>query len=184
MILFTVKRYSNFRNWVCYLFILYNILNTYHRIEIHSGHHKPDMTNLSVIPDLICLVTTFVYSNLSILIVILLINLIGIVSAILTLNSSDIGRKTLIVLFKINIVFNVLNIISEIAIAYLTVLIYLQNTQLNFFRCIWITNYNLQHLIESMALIFLLLWIIKQFKSPGIKNLFHKKSVPEITGTL
>jgi len=184
MSIFTIKRHLLFVRIVCCLFIWYNIQNFYHHYNAYQVFSKP--LHIGSIygweSNLIIWLSSQGYYTLWALIVVGIVNAAGIAVAILVFKNKLTWLRLLIIMLYATIVFNVLNLLRELAFFY--VIAHLRRnyipTSWNFYR-FW---YEAQPALGTFLFIVILFWIIKQFKSEPVRNLLQQKSAPEISGTL
>ncbi len=180
MSIFTIKRHLLFVRIVCCVFIWYNFQNAWNlSVSDHEFSHQS--LGFGPIIDFIWNVSNYIHTNLLILIVISLINLMAIVSSIFTLLLKEAGRKWMIVFLYITIGIVISQFLSELTMV--RWFLSKQDGSADFGSVLLNIFMYYQPVLTIPISVPVLFWIIKQFKSQPIKNLFQQKSAPEISGT-
>ena len=173
MSIFTIKRHLLFLRVVCCLFILYNIQNANH--HYYATLQSTHSSGLGPIVDLFFGIDRYAHRNILAILILLLINMAGIISAICALMIKAWARKWLIALFYITIAIKALQFLcdsSELYWYYTTRVHYSSYTEIIFdsFTCF-------RSVFTIPIFIVTLFWVIKQFKSDGMKQLFKPKQI-------
>jgi hypothetical protein len=181
MSIFTIKRPSLFLKIVCCLFIWYNIQNAWY-LSLYDRDFSNQSLGLGPIADLIWHVNNYIHTHILVQIIISLINVAGIIASIFALGRKESGRKWMITLLYITIGVLSMQFISEVTM----VRWFLSKADKSgdFGSILLYIFMYYQPVLTIPISVPILFWIIKQFKSQPVKNLFQQKSVPERSGTL
>jgi len=166
---------------VCCLFIWYNCQNAW-SLSLHDRDFSDQSLGLGPVMDFIWHVNNYIHTHLFVLLVISLINLAGILSAVLVLMLKESGRKWMITLLYITIGIVVMQFISEVTMV--RWFLSKADRSADFGSVMLYIFMYYQPVLTIPISVPVLFWIIKQFKSQPIKNLFQQKNAPEISETL
>ena len=171
MSIFTIKRHLLFLRVVCCLFILYNIQNANH--HYYATLQSTQSWGLGRIVDALCWLGRFAHRNILAILLLTLINLACIVTAICAWFLKEWARKCLIVLFYITIAVMALQFLSDTAELYW---VYQTRLKQGALSDILLYSYMYHQSVLNLPIfIIVMFWVIKQFKSEGMKELFKRQ---------
>jgi len=180
MSIFTIKRHLLFVRIVCGWFLLYNIQAAN---EHYISTNQPTQSSgLGFVVDFFWSLERYAHYYIVPMAVLTLVNLAGVVLSIGGLMLKSWARSWLIVAFYLTILIKALQFGADASTLYWSFSKHLKPG--SFADVMLYTFMYFQSVFNIPILIALLFWIIKQFKSQPIKNLFQQKSAPEISGTL
>ncbi len=176
MSVFTIKRHLLFLRVVCVWFVLYNILAAF-GLSVDDRGLPGTWLAIGGIVGFILRLTIYVRAHLWFIFMVGVFHLGGIIAAIGALTMNERGRSWMVRLFYVTITIAILRFLSE------TAMVYSLYTTSRWKECklgdkmLYVFIFH-QSIYTAPIFVVILFWIIKQFKSQPIKNLFQQKKRP------